>query len=478
MYVAELDRPWEDTNFLFQGFLIEHESQIKELYRQCSYVLVTQARSDPTLFVKDAEPNPASCPSLIPAKKVDTPVHARVALQHESAGIFSGLKTILREAMSVRRDKNTHRRNEVPQRPNNKGNSQPVVTQDETARDTENLKKLRQSFSATGTDDVVVIQYENTTLLDEELHTSKQVHNEFCSLASDLLEQLSVEDLSERIDYAGELITSVVDSMVRNVDAMDLLSRLKRVDEYSYSHAINVSVRLISFGRQLGFPREHLLQLGLGGLLLDIGRTKLPESLASVAGKYTHEEFEQEKRHVAEGIELLSMTNNVSIEVMQMVKHHHERFDGSGYPGGIQGEKIGLLGCMAGIVDTYCAMIVRRPYSSTITSANALGALLELGNKSFHSGLVDQFVQAIGIYPVGCLVELTSSEIGVVVQQNRARRLRPVVLVILDRNREAYSSPTTVDLMHMLVSANGESLSIRQELQSGAYGIDPAEYFL
>lgn len=463
MYVSELDRPWTDTNFAFQGFLLSNINQLEELKRQCSYVIVETERSDPELF-----------PMVVHSEKA-----LRDSPNGNTDGFFAGLKSILRNALEKRSSvgsndsSSTQLQARMPQL-----ELQISISEEEKRRYIDNMKELRRSFHVPGAAGDVIHQYENTTDLEEEVANSTQIHDDFCKLASELVENLSSKALSERLDLAEDLIASIVESMVRNSDAMELLSRLKGMDEYSYNHAVNVSVRLIAFGRQLGFPKKQLQQLGMGGLLLDIGRTKLPSPLLRTSTRYTPEEYEIEKRHVLEGVDLLTDAGDVSREVIEIVQRHHERHDGSGYPQGLKGQAIGLFGSMAGIVDTYCAMIMKRSYATPITSANALRAIVDSSDSSFHSGLVDQFVQTIGIYPVGALVELNSSEIGIVVRQNRWRRLRPTVLVILDSQRQPYPDPPTVDLIYTPITVAGEELAIRQELNPGAYGIDPADYFL
>jgi HD-GYP domain-containing protein (c-di-GMP phosphodiesterase class II) len=469
MYVVELDRPWSDTTFLFQGFMLTSDAQIEELARQCSYVIVSTERSDPALQLDAAATGRAGA-TRRGAKTGKARIKGPPALGESRVGFLSSLKDIVRNAlMSPPSSSGTTRGSEGF----HGMHEEPKASEEEKQQHIDRMTGLLKSFST----DMEVHYYENVSTLEEELTTSRNVHNDVCELASDLIQNLSSKDISERLDLAEGLIMDVVDSMLRNSDAMELLSRLKHLDDYSYSKAVNVSVRLIAFGRQLGFPKEQLQQLGMGGLLHDIGRTRLTQKHLKNPFKYTPQEYEVEKRHVAEGVALLSEGNHISPEVIELVERHHERFDGSGYPNGLKGEKIGLFGSMAGIVDSYCAMVAEHPYTRAMTSASALRAIVELGGKSYHPSLVDQFVQTIGIYPPGSLVELSSGEVGVVVRQNRLRRLRPTIMVILDPDHKPYPYPHTIDLLYAPTIGDDE-ITIRSELGAGAYGIDLANYFL
>ncbi|HQR50351.1 MAG TPA: HD-GYP domain-containing protein [Methylophilaceae bacterium] len=469
MHVAELDRPWADTTFLFQGFILTSESQIEELARQCSYVIVSVERSDPALQLDLAVPGGGGA-----ARRGGDVSKARIkgaqAPGESRGGFLSSLKDVVRNAlMGLSSSGDTTQGNDGIRGMQ----EEPKASEKEKQQHINRMTGLLKSFST----DMEVHYYENAATLADELTTSRSIHNDVCELASDLIRNMSSKDISERLDLAEGLIKDVVDSMIRNSDAMELISRLKNLDEYSYSKAVNVSVRLIAFGRQLGFPKEQLQQLGMGGLLHDIGRTRLPQNHLKNPFKYTAQEYEVEKLHVSEGLVLLSEGGHISQEVIELVERHHERYDGSGYPNGLKGERIGLFGSMAGIVDSYCAMAADHPYVRAMTSASALRAIIDLSGKRYHPGLVDQFVQTIGIYPPGSLVELSSGEVGVVVRQNRLRRLRPTIMVILDPDHQPYPYPHTIDLLYAPMIGDDE-VTIRNELGPGAYGINLANYFL
>jgi hypothetical protein len=163
-----------------------------------------------------------------------------------------------------------------------------------------------------------------------------------------------------------------------------------------------------------------------------------------------------------------------------MVALHHERLDGSGYPAGLQGEAITLPGRIAAIVDSYDAMTSSRPYAKGLSTYDAVRELKRLSQTVFQSELVELFIQAVGVFPTGTLVELNSGEVAVVVTQNRFRRLRPQVMLLLDAQKKLRDNFELIDLQ--LYGKNNDAgnpeLWITQGLEPGAHGLDPTEFFL
>jgi putative nucleotidyltransferase with HDIG domain len=466
MYINELDRPWTDTNFRFQGFELTTEEQMFELRRQCSYVMVTVELSKPIVAASMTKPSGSASRS-----ERAEPKSARDAF-------FSGLKNVVRGSVERLSSKeNSKIRDHKPAYEAYESGGDEKVTEVEKRQHLDNLAEVHEAFSSPERPSVELKYYENTAGFEEEINASRNIHGELCDLATDLLENMSVKNLNEHLGLTEGLIKGVVDSMVRNANAMGLLSRLKHLDDYSYSHAVDVSVGLIAFGRQLGFPKEQLEQLGMGGLLHDIGLTLLPDHYIKYQGIFSAEELETVKQHVKLGADMLRESGNVSKEVIELVERHHERYDGSGYPNGLSGGNIGIFGSMAGIVDTYFTIISQRPYARARTSASALHTIFNLSGKTFHPGLTEQFIQTIGIYPIGSLVEMNTSEVGIVVRQSRMRRMLPTLLLVMDSQHRLYPDPRTVDLLYAQEHGNGE-LAISKELIPGTYGIDPSTYFL
>jgi HD-GYP domain-containing protein (c-di-GMP phosphodiesterase class II) len=234
-----------------------------------------------------------------------------------------------------------------------------------------------------------------------------------------------------------------------------------------------------ALGREIGLERESLRVVALGAMLLDIGKTRIPEEILGKPGRLDAEELALVRRHVDFSVEIVREAGEVDPRVLEMVANHHERHDGSGYPRGLKGDDIPVYGRIAGIVDTYDAMITSRPYASTQSSYGALRQLRSLAGSQFQPELVDQFTQAIGMFPTGTLVLLNTGEVAVVTAQSRVRRLRPEIMIILDAEKRPLDDYRVLDLNQVSATADDQaSLWIEQGLEPGAYGVDPAEYYL
>lgn len=271
-------------------------------------------------------------------------------------------------------------------------------------------------------------------------------------------------------------ITGMIESVLRNPDAYMWLRKMQKADSYLYSHAIDVSVLAVAFGRHLGLDKSELEDLAVGTMLFDIGKMKLPVELLTKPGKLTDAEFALMRRHVEYSVKLMEDTRGISPRSVDIARTHHERHNGKGYPRRLPGAQIPVFGRIAAIVDCYDAIVSKRPYSAPLSSHDAIAKIYEWRNFDFQEDLVEQFIQCLGIYPTGSIVELNTGAVGIVLAQNPVRRLRPKLMVILDENKKPLASFQTVDLF--LEQANDSQLEIKRALERGAYGIDPKDYFL
>ena len=229
----------------------------------------------------------------------------------------------------------------------------------------------------------------------------------------------------------------------------------------------------------LGLQKEDLKALGLGGMLLDVGKTRIPKEILNHPDKLTAEQMCLVRQHVQFGVELVRGHDHLDPRVLSMIESHHERYDGSGYPEGLKGPSTPVFAPIAGIVDFYDAMITPRPYASPVSAYDAMRELHKRANGEFQAEMVDHFVQAVGMFPNGALVELSTGEVAIVVEQNWARRLRPKVMVILDANKDPIDKLTTLDLRERPSEEDQPgALWIDRGLEVGAYGIDPSDYYL
>jgi cyclic di-GMP phosphodiesterase len=376
MYIAELDRPWADTPFMFQGFVLATQKQLEALKKYCATVLVDTKRSEPPVAPKFA-------------------------------------KTVYVEKASVEQESGPAR---VAY-----GNSRTMM------RDVLSTVKIGRTLDA------------------------------------------------ERVRIA---VTAMTESVLRNPDALLLLSQLRKKGEYNESHALDVSIYMITFGRFLELEPRQIEFLGYLGLLQDVGKLRLPKELLEKRGRLNVEEFELAKLHVNYSVEILRATPGLPGDLPRIAALHHERQDGSGYPMKLRGSEIGMLGSIAAIVDTFDALTVRRPHADAVSPSAAISMLFKWRGVSFDADLVEQFIRCIGIFPVGSLVQLNTAEIGVVIAQNVAKRLQPRVMVIRDAARNPMHPQKLLDLSRSPNASPGEPYRILGTLEFGSVPFDSEELFM
>ncbi len=275
-----------------------------------------------------------------------------------------------------------------------------------------------------------------------------------------------------------QAVTPMVDSIMRNPDAFTWLTMMRDRDNYTYNHMVSSSIWAAALGRNLGLPIKDIQSVSLGALLFDIGKIKLPEKLLTKTEQYNEQEYAVAKQHVEFSVEVVKAVPGITDNIVNMVATHHERHDGSGYPKGLKGDDIPLFGRMAGIIDCYDAMISDRYYKLAISPHEMILHLYDWSGKQFQTELVEQFIQVLGLYPVGTLVELTDGRVGVVVSHKKASRLRPTIMLILDENKEFYREFKHLNLGIISRDEHGEPLNIQRMVQPGKYGIDPKFFYL
>jgi len=273
-------------------------------------------------------------------------------------------------------------------------------------------------------------------------------------------------------------VEDLVESIIRHPGALQLVSRMREADESSYTHALQVAVLLASFGRELGFSRKELTYLSQVGVLLDVGKLRIGQRILNKRGNLTPKEFEEIKRHVQYGLEIIESSAVAHPDVVAGVAQHHERLNGTGYPLGLQDAEISPIGKMAGIVDAFSALTSIRPYAEPVSPYAAMQQLQGWADTYFNAGLVELFIQAIGIFPVGTLVELSTGELAVVLEQSRPRRLKPKVLVVSAPDKTPLEIPFVLDLLHGEAASADRVPYIRQGLPTASFAVDPTEYYL
>ncbi|HEX9111431.1 MAG TPA: DUF3391 domain-containing protein [Terriglobales bacterium] len=384
MYVSKLDRPWTETPFVFQGFVLKSEKQIDVLKKYCKHVYVDPEKEEA------AEAGKASTAEIAQVRGT----------------------TVYKEAASV----------EI---------------------------ELPRAQSA----------YTKTTAVVEELTRAVEVGKAIDSSRSQ------------------EAAAQVTESVVRNPDAMALLIKLQEKSGATLCRAAEVSVMMTIFGRFLQLPPDRLEILGMLGLLQDVGKLKLPTGLA-MNGPSNAAEIELYRTHVEHSVEILSNTPGLPPELTGLASLHHERYDGSGYPRGLRGGGIDLFGLIAGIVDTFDTLTAPPPFGENMAPSNALNIIFKGRGKQFQPALVEQFIQCVGVFPVGSVVELNSGEVAIVIAQNMVRRLQPRIMVVRNAQGHKLIPYTMLDLMKEPKVKPGEPYRIMRTLGYDRVKIDLRELFL
>ncbi|HEY3859605.1 MAG TPA: HD domain-containing phosphohydrolase, partial [Gammaproteobacteria bacterium] len=245
-------------------------------------------------------------------------------------------------------------------------------------------------------------------------------------------------------------------------------------DSYIFSHALNTSNWGLAFARHLGLDQDEIYEVGLGCMLFDVGKTQLPLTLLLKPGPLSEAETALERSHVASSLTILRGMDGITPRIMELVKHHHERFDGSGYTQGLKGTAIPLFARIAGLVDTYDALVSFRSYAGERSPHEAIRYLYGLRGTLFQPDVVERFMQLVGAFPTGSVIELNTGAVGVVLAQNQ-QRLRPRVALVLDQDKQRMQSPAVVDMSFDSPWADSGQFWIDRCLQNGAYGVNPQE---
>ena len=518
MFVADLDRPWIDTPFLLQGFLLEDDDQVQQIRTHCEWVMIDPQRSvgpafnapakkapiaprdlggAPRVMVKhsqaptapgDRAPNANSSGPVrnasVPAKPQkhppdrvgarDTPrpvADNRNMLTPPGAARHSGSdggssQTPARGLRSFWGDLREGVTSIFSREQGDKTNFDNVPETLDTPEALARPSFVPESVQLIIYDDVTPVEVEISAATVSFERTSRLLH----SMAEDIRAGGGLD--LENVEAA---VADMVDSMVRNPDALMWVARMREQDLNIYSHGISVAVNLVAFGRHLGYPKEQLAQLGTLGLLLDIGKIKLPRELLEKSQRLSADEFERIKDHVDLGLRILHETPNIHPDIIDGIAQHHERMNGSGYPNNLMGDKISTFGRMSAIADTYAAVTKPRPYAEVVSPHQALQMLSNWSGSQFQADMVEQFIQSIGVFPVGSMVELSTGEVAVVVTHSKFKRLRPKVLVLTEADKTVRTNPSTLDLLY---DTSDTPVFIRRGLPSKAYGLDPREFYV
>lgn len=380
MYVVELDRPWTETSFLFQGFRIRQQQEIRLLQEVCKHVWVDSRRS---VGVKQQLiENHAQAPAL-----------------------------------------------------------QPIVGKVDFNREVDQASPT--------------------------WHAARE----------ESLRILEAVRMGQELDVKAvkAVVRDCVDSILRNPAAMLWLARIKHSDHYTAEHSLRVAIFAIALGRELGLPDYQLEQIGVCGMLHDVGKIKVPSAILNKPGSLTPEELRIMQSHPIEGRRLLMSNQQVTPATVDVAYSHHERLDGKGYPRGLDASRIPYFAKIISVVDAYDAINSDRVYSKGKSSLESLRILFDSVNSHFDEEIVGHFIRLIGIYPPGEIVELTTGEVGIIIGCSPTSKLKPKILRVLDA-RKKLCKESVIDLAITTTDAAGKPYRVHEVHSSGAFGIDIEAY--
>ena len=324
---------------------------------------------------------------------------------------------------------------------------QKVIIDPAKQKAAEQIDKVMPNVSSNPLTKINRISQQKIVSIEDEMDKAKALYGNAKSLQSKILGAIQTEK-SISAEEVQETTDAMVDSIFRNQDALACLSRLRSKGDYLLEHSLNCSILMAIFAKHLKLERDVIEQLALGAFLHDIGKVLLPSAILNKPGELTEKEQSLVRSHVALGAKILEDTPHVSHIVMSLVREHHERLDGSGYPKKLTSPDITKYGKMMAIVDSYDAMTSDRSYQEAVHPVTAFKALVQESASAYDEELVDKFIQCLGVYPVGTLVQLNSGKIGLISQLNPDKPTHPIVKVFYNARLNQNIAIEDIDLSH------------------------------
>ncbi len=490
MFVVELDRPWLDTPFLLQGFLIDSRIELDTLRRYCRYVYVdldlsSSALADTIRSAELSDEADASSQAATPP-----PLRFDTVLDEKPVGREAAARPVrIRADVKISRQTRERFRDFIrataiaPTGPASDPGWRRALdwlrrgARSRTARSSHDAAAAtRSAFDGQLPKTIELRRYADRAPMEAELPRAREAFG----VGARALDALVADVRQGRVPDVQQVsgaVDQIVASMVDNPDALMWIARLREERVHTYQHGVKVALYLVALGRHLGFPLGELSNLGMIGMLADVGKTRLPNALLEKPGMLAPAEYNIIKEHVRLGLDALSSSMKLAPAIIEGIAQHHERLDGTGYPKGLRGGEIGIYGRMSAIADSFAALITARAYANACAPQDALMNLYEWAGTSFHEPLVEQFVQAVGIFPVGSFVELSTGEVAAVLAHNRVRRLEPRVIVLTAPDKTPLAEPFERDLLQRARPSDGGRIRIVRGLAAGAYGLKLRDYY-
>lgn len=456
MFIVNLGRSWLAHPFLRNQLTVTSPQQIKKLKKYGIKEVYIDPRRGldipfPKIELKNSDPPPA--------EKLEVPKEAQL---HEERRAISGGPSPL------------PLKGEPPFSGAGPDVSfEPPEKSDSMAYWRENVKKVEESLPSY--EDTLRIPFDDDVPYANEIESARAIQWEAQNVVQHAMNDVrmgkSIE--SERVK---RVVTSLVDSILRNQDALVSLTRMRSLDEYTFVHSLDVCILSLSLARHLSLSREEMMEIGIGALLHDVGKMRLPTQVLKKPGILSEDEWVEVRKHPVYGLEILEASQEIPDSSKQLALQHHERYNGSGYPFGLKGDTIGTYGQIVGIVDFYDAITSDRPYQKAIQPHEAIRLVYDRGGGEFNRLMVERFIQCIGIYPFGTLVLLDTEEMGIVCGVRPDVLLRPKVLLIYQNSRTPYPEPFLADLTETADHSSWYKRSIIMPLDPSKWNIRVDDY--
>ncbi|TVZ39854.1 HD-GYP domain-containing protein (c-di-GMP phosphodiesterase class II) [Alteromonadaceae bacterium 2753L.S.0a.02] len=311
--------------------------------------------------------------------------------------------------------------------------------------------------------------------IQEEHRKTYKTFREARSLTKSLLDDIRLGGALDG-SSARDMVNDCVQSVIRHPDALLWMSKIRDEREYTAEHCLNVCIMSIAFGRQLGMDEQELHNLGFCGLLHDVGKMRVPQEIVDKPASLTPKEMRLMKAHTVHGRNLLLASSNIFNGAIDVAYSHHERIDGTGYPRKLPGHGISRYSRIVALVDAYDAMTADRCYAPAKTSTEALKIIYNEKGKQFDEALAIKFIETIGLYPAGSIVELYSGDVGIVIESNPKLRHLPKVILLLDETKSVREKEVVKDLSHIESGELPRRFLIKQVWRDGSFDIRLREY--
>lgn len=304
----------------------------------------------------------------------------------------------------------------------------------------------------------------------EEFHQAESLHEQASGIVKGFMEEVAL-GRSINVQIAKQAVSKCVESIMKSPDALMWMTQLKNRDEYTAQHSMNVCILSIALARQLGLEKEELEDVGLCGMMHDMGKMKVPPEILNKPGKLEAEELAIMRSHPTLGMKLLMSSRDMPGCAIDAAYGHHERMDGKGYPRGLTAERIHSYTRIVAIADTYDAINSDRVYQNGRTHLETIKLLTEAGVNHLDPEMVKKFIECLGVYPPGNIVEMTNGEIAVVIEENPTKKLKPKVTLLLNEDKKRVK-PRLINLAKMDLDASGNGYVIKRMVRPDEYDIN------